>query len=827
MATINASNSSELNSAISRASGGDTILLSNGSYGNLTITQDFASNVTIKAASALGASFGAVKVSGGSNITLDGFNMNGRLTIENSDRVTFANGAGTSWHEVLSSSNVNVVNNNFKGTLNLDNVKGFRVADNYIHEVDNDLLRILGGSSNGVVENNKLWDQIPIRFPDGTTTHTDALQMFSNGSGTPHDIVISGNHIYDNPATGATGNLWGQGIFLGGPTGGYRNITIEDNLVDTGSPNAIYISVGISGNVIRGNTVLGSGTIAALSGDSSGTTIYDNVVKKITALNGAKTGDNHFYVNESDLFQNGGDGARWEGFLPKAGSAVDFGSGYGALGRLAELLNGGSKPTPTPTPTPTPEPTPKPTPTPTPTPKPTPTPEPTPEPGQPADPSAEVYRLRGSHEVSGAGDVIEKAHTAAMKLDAATIALTFNADTVAGWRGLVAKDASEYQGGGNHFTSYIKDGTLHVRFQDGASSKEFSVGNIKANVDYDLQASFGDGKVTAMLDGKVFGQANFDTSWASNSEYLQIGANGWASQTGQKGFKDVFDGTISDAIIVGGVKSYQDIRATLNSDSAPEPTPTPTPTPKPTPTPTPTPKPTPTPEPTPEPGQPADPSAEVYRLRGSHEVSGAGDVIEKAHTAAMKLDAATIALTFNADTVAGWRGLVAKDASEYQGGGNHFTSYIKDGTLHVRFQDGASSKEFSVGNIKANVDYDLQASFGDGKVTAMLDGKVFGQANFDTSWASNSEYLQIGANGWASQTGQKGFKDVFDGTISDAIIVGGVKSYQDIRAHPELRLRQWVDPDTRAGPRRPRSPRPPRQRSTGFWPATRSAAQAT
>ena len=113
---------------------------------------------------------------------------------------------------------------------------------------------------------------------------------------------------------------------------------------------------------------------------------------------------------------------------------------------------------------------------------------------------------------------------------------------------------------------------------------------------------------------------------------------------------------------------------------------------------------------------------------------------------------------------------MAKDAYEFGGGGNHFTSYIKDGTLHVRFQDGASSKEFSVGNIKANVDYDLQASFGDGKVTAMLDGKVFGQANFDTSWASNSEYMQIGANGWASQTGQKGFTDVFDGTISNVLL---------------------------------------------------------
>ncbi|MGB3246680.1 MAG: hypothetical protein WBB25_19255, partial [Sulfitobacter sp.] len=56
----------------------------------------------------------------------------------------------------------------------------------------------------------------------------------------------------------------------------------------------------------------------------------------ITAENGAVTGDNYFYTNESDVFQNAGEGT-WESFLPKDGSAIDFGSGYGALGRLTEL----------------------------------------------------------------------------------------------------------------------------------------------------------------------------------------------------------------------------------------------------------------------------------------------------------------------------------------------------------------------------------------------------------------------------------------------------------------------------------------------------------
>ena len=326
----------DLDTALAQARGGETILLPDGDYGDLTLTQDFPARVTIRAANPLGAGFETVRITG-SNITLDGLALAGRFTIENAERVTLANSAGTSWHEVLSSSDIDILHNDFAGTLNLDNVTGFRIADNRIHEVPDDLLRIIGGSSNGVVENNVLWDQIPVRFADGTTTHTDALQMFANDSGTPHDIVIRGNHVYDDPATGDSGNLWGQGIFLGGPTGGYRNITIEQNLVHTGSPNAIYISDGVSGNVIRNNTVQGSGVIAALSGDSSGTLIRDNVVKKITAEDGARVGGNRFYANERDVFQNGGDGSRWEGFLPRPGSGIDFGSGYGALERLDEL----------------------------------------------------------------------------------------------------------------------------------------------------------------------------------------------------------------------------------------------------------------------------------------------------------------------------------------------------------------------------------------------------------------------------------------------------------------------------------------------------------
>ncbi|MEM7238590.1 MAG: hypothetical protein AAF501_12315, partial [Pseudomonadota bacterium] len=65
-------------------------------------------------------------------------------------------------------------------------------------------------------------------------------------------------------------------------------------------------------------------------------------------------------------------------------------------------------------------------------------------------------------------------------------------------------------------------------------------------------------------------------------------------------------------------------------------------------------------------------------------------------------------------------------------------------------------------------------SFGDGEVSLWLDGKLADSAAFSTSWETNGEYLQFGANGWASKTGASGFTDVFDGTISDAVIADSV-----------------------------------------------------
>ncbi|MGB3247373.1 MAG: hypothetical protein WBB25_22795, partial [Sulfitobacter sp.] len=67
-------NSAELAAALAAARGGETITLANGSYGDLSISQAYASNVTIQAATEHKASFGIFKITG-SNVTVDGLSI--------------------------------------------------------------------------------------------------------------------------------------------------------------------------------------------------------------------------------------------------------------------------------------------------------------------------------------------------------------------------------------------------------------------------------------------------------------------------------------------------------------------------------------------------------------------------------------------------------------------------------------------------------------------------------------------------------------------------------------------------------------------------------
>lgn len=782
MATITVKNASELNAALSKANGGGTIVLKDGSYGNLEISNtSFSKYVTIVSENKGGAKFNSIDIYNSDYIKIDGVHVShssnggaGGAVVEilkGSDHIQFVN------------SEVNgKVDNEFEGFFGIhtdDGVTDITIANNYIHDVKvgaalfkvnglnmiNNTVDRIGGDSykfasvtNALIEGN-----IGARYIAASPgEHYDFMQFQNDSS----NIVVRGNVSLPESRSNV------QGIFFNNGT--YRNVEVEYNIIASSQLNGIYASDSSSGMTAHNNTLIN------IEGGGSKSTIirgfdksYDNIA--VTYAGAAGDGSNLMLQNvdpnkpyyQGDYFANSqvGKGLTLEDVIPVAGSLA---SKKGAIGTAEKLLDGvldwvigdsgGS----------------------------------TPDAGSDSgsgtdsgsdsgsgstdsgtngpgstDTSGAVFFLKGSHEFSKSSDVYQYAHDSALALSAATLALTFNADTVSGHRGLVSKDASGFEGGGQHFTAYIKDGSLIVRFQNGSDSKIFIKSGIKANTDYDLQVSFGGGKVTALLDGAAFGSASFNTSWVNNDEFLQVGANGWSSDTGAAGFVGVFDGTISNLMIASGVKSVSQMQnlldAAVNPPSTSEPD-------------------TGTDTGGSDGGNTdsggssgsggTDTTGAGYYLAGSHEFTRASDVIEVAPGPELKLSAATISLTFNADTVSGQRGIISKDADGFSGGGHHFTAYINNGSLIVRFQDGNTSKTFVKTGIKAHTNYDLDISFGEGKVSASLNGSGFGSASFDTSWVTNNEYLQIGGNGWSSETGKAGFTNVFDGTISNVLIMG-------------------------------------------------------
>lgn len=498
-----------------------------------------------------------------------------------------------------------------------------------------------------------------------------------------------------------------------------------------------------------------------------------------------------------------------------------------------------------------------------------------------------ILDIKGDNSFTGGqNQVIEIAPTDALKTETGNIQFRFNANTVQSNMGLVSRDAAGSDAGSSHFTSYIKAGSLYVRFQNGDQQVEFKKTGLKANQDYDVKASFGNGKVALWLDDVLIGEENMVYSWLANEEYLQIGANGWASTSGSSGFRDVFQGTISDILIAGDMVAtpQPEIEPEQEEETPPvdvvdDPIVE-----------------DPVEEPVEEPVE-DEPVEEVYVappkpvinvnpitgdnvlsesernvisvtgstenmedgswvnvvlwhgasnyafagsaqvnndawslsgidvsilpagerfsviataenesgfdknwttftieevvlpthafvLDGDHEFDGfKSTVLEFQHTSDFNLEDAAVSFNFNADVVNKSMGLISKDAfGRFQNDG-HFVSFIDDGNLYVRFQEDLQSKTLTLENIEANKNYTVTTGFQDGKVSLYVNGNLEDEALFDFDWLSNREYLQIGANGWASRSGQSGFRDEFDGTIENVVITDlSITSAFDIHA---------------------------------------------
>ncbi|MHA3980922.1 right-handed parallel beta-helix repeat-containing protein [Halovulum sp. GXIMD14794] len=355
MATYTVSSKSELQSALSSASGGDTIRLESGSYGDLRITQDFASNVTIVSDDPQGARFDTVEFSGASNITLDGVRVGGTSTagryvevVDGSHHITIKNseiggpsGSYNGFGIYASLSSDLVYENNYihhvtNGIANFQN-SDIVLKGNVIDHIGGDSFKF-GGIDGGLIENNT--GAAHINAPAGA--HNDFMQF----QGTPsNDIVIRGNILL--PANEATT----QGIFFN-TSGSSDNILIEQNIILAALLRGISLE-DPTNVTIRYNTVLDLPGVAGdptkiLTNDSA--TVEHNIW---TSYAGGTEGTNvvvqHDNANDTnylyDLFKDyQGVGTTLEGLMPVDGSSVDE---KGAYARLIELLTGEAPSVPT------------------------------------------------------------------------------------------------------------------------------------------------------------------------------------------------------------------------------------------------------------------------------------------------------------------------------------------------------------------------------------------------------------------------------------------------------------------------------------------------
>ncbi|MCB6180123.1 right-handed parallel beta-helix repeat-containing protein [Rhodobacter sp. Har01] len=546
MTVFSVSTAAALKTALSTAKGGDTIKLASGNYGSVALTNlKYASDVTITSADGnQGAKFTTLAISGSSNLRIDGVTVNSAsnsgtsvVSITNSTNIDFVNsdvsgkvdkvypitGPTHGIYVTGTSSGIVVQNNDVHDVLNgltFFGTKNLTVSGNTVDYIGSDAFKF-SGVNTALIENN-----VGPRYIYSTSDAHEDFMQFQGGASS--NVVIRGNVFLPE------NNFGVQGIFVAGD-GGHSNITIEKNVVNIGMLNGIYVSEGSTGVKISYNTVLNALSDArATAIIAPGASVSNNVTAgKTGGVNGTNVVLQHTNPDApyhyEDLFQGY---FRDKGSIsladlkPVAGSLA---ATKGAYTTVSTMLSGTTTTTTTTTTTPTP----------------TPVAETTPDPVSSGDADAPtaVYARTGDTEFNGnQASVVTVANSSKFALTEGTIAFSFDADTVAGTRAIMSKDAIDYTGGGNHFAVWIDKGQLVVRFQDEDSSTSLTLGGIKANTEYDVMATFDEDNVSLYVNDKLVGTRDFTMDWTANSQKLMLGGFAWNTT-------QVFDGTISDVHI--------------------------------------------------------------------------------------------------------------------------------------------------------------------------------------------------------------------------------------------------------------------------------------
>ncbi len=269
--TTSVTSTSAAQSAVSAATGGSVVCLADGSYGELSISANKSSQVTVQAEHPGRATIAGASLSG-SHLTLAYFNINNEVTVEpgaSSMAVEYNRisggymGINAGPTSSTSISDTTIRGNKLVGPFGEDALRINRYHDG--SDVDPYGILIEGNEITGVRENGN---------------HSDCLQSVWGGDG----LYFRRNYLHDNRC---------QGFFVKDQPGSIVGITVEDNLFlrnsepcapeasGCGQPSYLQIFGPYQNLTMRRNTVWQGEVVASFQeGTGVGTTIEANVVNR-------------------------------------------------------------------------------------------------------------------------------------------------------------------------------------------------------------------------------------------------------------------------------------------------------------------------------------------------------------------------------------------------------------------------------------------------------------------------------------------------------------------------------------------------------------------
>jgi hypothetical protein len=274
MTIYNVKSAAELQSALGKAVGGDSIVLGAGNYGRVSIAnRQFSSEVKI-VAGASGVHFDGLMVAYTKNVSLSGIDLGRALAVGEPDY--------SQLNTVKFSSNIKMINVDIHGSLDgnpvndgvglyvtdsqdvavvgsrfqelwrgmsLNRVTGLTIDGNEFKKIRSDGATF-SGNDNVFIRNNVFLD-----FNGYGTDHCDAIQFWNNGQTKGQSNIRIENNIFMQTEAGKGA----QGIFMSDPQAyKYSNVVIQNNLMYSNDQYNGITVVGGSNVQILDNTVLSS-----------------------------------------------------------------------------------------------------------------------------------------------------------------------------------------------------------------------------------------------------------------------------------------------------------------------------------------------------------------------------------------------------------------------------------------------------------------------------------------------------------------------------------------------------------------------------------------